>query len=123
MTEDNDQSASKRLDRILDAADAGRGDDIAGDTDHKEVAESLIEEYFRRSPRVRAAEDDGGGSLRLDELGAAFFDREICRERFSGGETAVSFDEFIECGNRSMHGASCSAGRAGVKRTMSRIGR
>jgi hypothetical protein len=49
--------------RILDATRYTRRDDIAGDPDHEQVAETLIEDQLRRHARIAAAQNHGEGLL------------------------------------------------------------
>ena len=47
MAHDNDQSSAQVIDCIFDTGDNIGVDDVAGDTDDKEIAESLVEYQFR----------------------------------------------------------------------------
>ena len=53
----------KRVGGELDAADLRRRDDVAGDADHEQIAQALVEHDLGRDPRVGAAEDDGDRAL------------------------------------------------------------
>jgi hypothetical protein len=55
----------------FDAADLGRGHDVAGYTYHEQVAQALIEYDLRWNTRVGAAEDDRERLLPRGQLGPA----------------------------------------------------
>ena len=63
MAEHHHQARAEGLGGELDAADLGGRDDVAGDADDEQVAESLIEDQLRGHARIGAAEDDGEGLL------------------------------------------------------------
>jgi hypothetical protein len=44
-----------------------RGDDVARDTNHEQVAQILIEHDFGRYPRIGATQNDGEGRLRIGQ--------------------------------------------------------
>ena len=67
MSEHHDQPRTEAGGGELDAADLRRSDDVAGDADDEQIAEPLIEDDFRRHPRVRATEDDRERLLRRGE--------------------------------------------------------
>ena len=71
VTHHDDQLRPERFRGELDRADERWRDDVAGDANDEEVAEALIEDELRGCAGVRATEDDGEGSLSVDELGAA----------------------------------------------------
>ncbi len=50
---------------VFDGADLIRGGDVAGHPDHKDIADALVEDDFRRHPGVGAGEDCGQGVLAL----------------------------------------------------------
>ena len=50
---------------VFDGADLIRGRDVAGHPDHKDIADALVEDDFRRHPGVGAGEDRGQGVLAL----------------------------------------------------------
>ena len=59
VAEHDHETRPELLGGELDAPDLRRGDDIARDADHEEVADSLVEDVFDGHARVRAAEHDG----------------------------------------------------------------
>ena len=86
MAEDDDESGAEPLGRELDAADLGGRDDVAGDPDDEQIAQSLVEDDLDRHTRVRASEDDGERRLPRHELVAA-------RRAGQGLEAADTDDE------------------------------
>ena len=71
MAQDHHQPGVKPLGRELDAPYQRGGDDVAGDPDHKEIAESLVEDDLGRDPGIGAAEDDGEWLLPFGQLRSA----------------------------------------------------
>ena len=61
--EHDDQARAKARGGELDAADLRGRDDVAGDADHEQVAQPLVEDDLGRHARVGAAQDDGEGLL------------------------------------------------------------
>ena len=59
VAEHDDEPGAELRRRELDAADLRRRDDVAGDTDDEQVAETLAEHELGRHPGVGAAENDG----------------------------------------------------------------
>jgi hypothetical protein len=55
------------LERVLDAAERARGDDVAGDADGEDVARPLVEDGLDGHAAVRAPEHHGEGRLPHDE--------------------------------------------------------
>lgn len=54
----HDKSSAKLFGCKLDTADLRWRHDISSNTDHKQIAESLVKHNFRWHTRVRAAQDD-----------------------------------------------------------------
>jgi hypothetical protein len=71
VPEHDDERDAQHGHRVLEAAEHGVGDDLAGVADHEEVAEALVEDDLGREARVAAAEQRGGGALHVREGGAA----------------------------------------------------
>src|ERR1051325_3174335 len=89
----------------LDAADLRGSDDIAGDADHEQVAEPLVEDDLRRDPRIGAAEHDRERLLAVRELGAPRLAQECLDAAHVGHEAEVSFAQTVECFARRDHGS------------------
>ena len=103
MPQHHDQPRVEALRRELHAADLRGGHDVAGDADHEQVAEPLVEHDLRGHARVRAAEDDGEGLLARRELAAAhrLRGRDVAVAHVVD-EPAVAFAQAVErfeCGN------------------------
>ncbi len=87
----------------LDAADLRRRDDVAGDADHEQIAEALIEDELGRHARVGAAEDDRERQLVLRQRRAPRLTQVAPRALpICGREAAVAvaqaFERFV-CGD------------------------
>jgi hypothetical protein len=67
----DDERDAQHGDGVLEAAEHGVGDDLAGVPHHEEVAEPLVEDDLGREARVAAAEERGGRALDVREGGAA----------------------------------------------------
>ena len=60
MTDDGDQPQRREvLDGVVEAPDALRAGDVAGDPDDEEVVRRLTEHELGRYPRIRAAQHGG----------------------------------------------------------------
>src|SRR5262245_26356158 len=59
MSQDNHKARAEMCDRIRQASDDIRGDDVARDPHHKKIAESLVENQFHGHAGVAAPEDGG----------------------------------------------------------------
>ena len=71
VAEDHDQRHPEHADAVLEGAQDGVVDDLAGGADHEDVAEAQVEDDFGGEPGVRAAEDDGERVLVLHQGGPA----------------------------------------------------
>ena len=90
------QARAEALRRELDAADLRRRDDVAGDANHEQIAEALIEHELGRHARVRAAEDDRERRLAGHELGTPRLVRVLERAHLVGDEPRVAFAQAAE---------------------------
>jgi len=54
VAKDDDQRSLEMLDSVLDAADHGVVDDIAGHSNYKQITESLVENDLGADARIRA---------------------------------------------------------------------
>src|SRR5687768_7316176 len=59
MAQYNDQTRFESRRRELDAAHLRGSDDVTGDANYEQIAESLVEHDLHRHARVRTAENDG----------------------------------------------------------------
>src|SRR6266550_8531389 len=75
MPKNNDESCSKMVDCVLDAAQRIVIHQIAGRANDEEVPDVLIENDFGRGARISAADDDGKRMLVLRGFRAARGDR------------------------------------------------
>ena len=58
MPKNNDESCSKMVHRVLDAAERIVIYQIAGRANDEEISDVLIKDDFRRGPRISAANND-----------------------------------------------------------------
>ena len=63
--QDDDQPRAEMVDGIFNAPQAMVVDQVAGRADHEQVADVLVEDQFRRGPRVGTTDDDRKGMLGL----------------------------------------------------------
>jgi hypothetical protein len=68
MAEDDHESRSELLGGELDTADLRGGHDVAGDADHEQIPQPLIEDDLHRYARIGAPEDHREGLLARREL-------------------------------------------------------
>jgi hypothetical protein len=54
VAQDDNQIPAQVINRVLDAPQDVRGYHVAGDADHEDFPDALVEEDFRRHTRVRA---------------------------------------------------------------------
>jgi hypothetical protein len=69
-------------------------DEVAGDTDHEQVAGTLVERQFWRNPGIRAAEDRGERRLALCAAGACC--GEVALARLVRGIARIAFDQQVQ---------------------------
>src|SRR6185503_5165253 len=87
-------------------------DDIAGDANHEQVAEPLVEDDLRLHPRVGAAEDDGERLLRRAEPAGVGVARGAAAMAHVGDEAAVAGLKAFEGSWRGDHRSLFCAGEA-----------
>jgi len=80
---------------ILDAAGDIRRDDVASDPDHEQVAETLIEDQFRRHARIAATQDDGEGVLAAAQSRESLLG-DVAVFCFATDESLISFDQALK---------------------------
>ncbi len=112
MAEDDDQPGGVARGGELDAADLGRGDDVAGDADDEQIAQPLVEDDLRRYARIGAAEQNRERLLAGGELVPP--GRTGRRAVFArvGDEAPVAFSQPFECRQGSLHSAESDTGSA-----------
>jgi len=77
-------------------------DDIAGDANHEQVAQTLVEDNLGRYPRVRAAQNDGEGKLLGRQFNTAAGAGGVLAVAAVGDETAIAVAQPLQgllCGN------------------------
>ena len=90
VAQDHDQRHAQHADAVLQRAEHGVVDHLAGGADHEGVPEAQVEDDFGGEPGIGAAEDHGEGVLVLHQRGPA--GGVLVRVRgFAGDETFVAF--------------------------------
>ena len=101
MAQDDDQPRAEVVDGIFNAPQAMVVDQVAGRADHKQIADVLVKNQFRRGPRVGTTDDDRKRVLalgRLDPPGgrrlalAHRVGHKTCIARFEPGEGGIWAD-------------------------------
>jgi len=108
MAEYHDEARAEGRCGELDAADLRGGDDIAGDADHEQIAEPLIEDDLRGHARIRAAQHDGdrllnSGQLTPARTRGARLEAGIALKPKLADETPIAFAERVQCSTRRDH--------------------
>ena len=80
----------------LDAANLRGSNDVAGDADDKQVAQTLIEDHLCRDSRIGTPEDDGELLLTCRQLAAARLAPEYVAAPSARNEVTVSFSQAFE---------------------------
>ena len=93
MSQDHHQGHGAHVHGVLDGADLVRGRDVAGHPDHKNIADALIEDDFRRHPGVGAGEDRGQGVLALSRSQGAALRSLVGMLEFAVDVTSIAFLE------------------------------
>jgi len=112
MAHYHNQSGTESCRRELNAADLGRCDDVAGDSNDEEVAEALVEDQFRGDAGIRTTENDCERLLSRDQRGTTGMIRKGERRRLIRRESPVAVAKASQSFERSDHGgrpASCCA--------------
>jgi hypothetical protein len=105
VAEHDDERRGELRRRKFDAADLRRCDDVAGDADHEQVAETLVEDELDRDAGIRAAEDHREGFLARHELAAPRLAGQGVETAHARREAAVAFAQPIQCVACSRHQA------------------
>ena len=103
MAEHDDKAGTELLCSELHAADLGSRDDIAGDANHKQVAEILVENQLDGNTRIRAPEDDGERLLSFNRGGSPDLALRQVATAGATGKPQVTFTKSIECLRRWNH--------------------
>ena len=96
MPEDHHESRSELFGGELDAADLRRGDDVAGDADHEQIAEPLIEDDFHGHARIGTAKNDRERLLARGEFDAAGAARQRVAAAHVLDESPIAVEEQSE---------------------------
>ena len=111
VPEHDEQRHVQHRDGVLERADDGLGDDLAGVADDEQVADSLVEDDLGREPRVAASEERGDGLLAGRDLGAAL-DILARMQGLAGDEALVAPHHLVP---RRSRGAYCSSVTIGLR--------
>lgn len=91
MAHNENQWYAKVLDRVFDAADIHRINDLSGSSNHEDVAETDVEYQFGRDARIGATEDESKRLLVFGQRGTPGEEVWAPRRRgFSGDEPFVA---------------------------------
>ena len=90
MAHYDNQSGTESCRRELNAADLGRCDDVAGDSNDEEVAEALVEDQFRGDAGIRTTEDDCERLLSRHQRGTTGLIRKSGRRRLIRHKSPVA---------------------------------
>jgi hypothetical protein len=97
MAKDDDQPRPKVFDRVFDTAEPVLINQIARGPNHKQIANVLIEDNFRRRPRIGTPNDDRKRMLAFRGF-CAFGRRWFAAGDGAFDKTGIAFLEFRECG-------------------------
>jgi hypothetical protein len=97
VTQHHDESGAEPPRGELDTADLRRGDDVSGNTDDKQVTQTLIEDDLRWHPRIGTSENDGERLLACRHLAAAHLARECVAATNVRHESTVPLEQAFEC--------------------------
>ena len=96
VAKDDDESCPKLIGGELDAADLRGSDDVAGNTDDKQVAEALVKHQLDRNPRVGTGENDGEGVLSAGHAGLVGPAGQRFGIEVTGDEAAIAVAQFFK---------------------------
>src|SRR4029077_14875430 len=91
VPDDGDQVNAGGFDRIFEAPEEIRVDDVAGRANTEDVAEALNEHDLNRRPGIHAAHDGGDGIL--PRRGRLHVGREVAHLRLSDDEARVALSQ------------------------------
>jgi hypothetical protein len=80
----------------FDAAELRWSNDVSGNADDKKISQALVEDEFRRHPRVGTSEYYGEWVLARHQFAAARFGRAFVTVPNAGHEPAVAFSQAFE---------------------------
>ena len=103
VAEDDDQRRAVALGGELDAADLRWRDDVAGDANDEQVAQSLVEHDLRRYAGIGTSEDDGERLLAVRQLRTPARADGVVGGAQPRGEAAVAVLQALERFRRRNH--------------------
>ena len=93
MSEHDHESCAIARSGEFDAADLRRRDDISGDANDEQIAQTLIKNDFGRNARIGASENDRKRFLRGSNFATARAVRRRIAAACFGDETTVAFEQ------------------------------
>ena len=109
MPKHHHQPGAERFDGKFDAADLGRGDDVAGHADDEQFPQPLVEHQLAGNAGIGAAEQHGKGLLPHDQLGPACLVGGQRHASQAGHETPVAVLQDSESFDGRNHGVAETA--------------
>ena len=109
MTQHYDQWSTESLCGELDAADLRWRNDISGDADHEQIAQTMIENDFYGYPRIRTTENDRKRFLTRHEFIALSVAHRYVKAASARYESGIPVAQAIQCFSRWYHHCSLSS--------------
>jgi hypothetical protein len=103
VPQNHHQSRAEPSRSELDAADLRRSDDVTGNADDKQIAQTLVEDDLCWHSRVGTSENDREWLLTCRQLVAARLARERVAAPNVRHEATVAFSQAFECFSRWNH--------------------
>jgi hypothetical protein len=97
MSQHYDESCAGPFRSELDASNLRRGDDVASNTDDKQVTKALIEDDLRRHSRIGTSEDNGERLLACYQRLAACLVRWCVAGPLVRYESTIARTQAFEC--------------------------
>ncbi len=101
MAQNDDEAGAKAFRRIFHASDLRGCNHIPRDSNHKKIAQSLIENELGRNSGIGAANDDGKGLLSGHQIPATLVVRAMVLSQMIGGKASVAvlqaFESLLRC--------------------------
>jgi hypothetical protein len=113
MAHNNNEWTVKSVGGKLDASNLRCCYDVAGDPNHEQIAEPLIEDELRRHSRIRASQYDREWGLAGGKLSSPPFDRMIVMASHIRYESPVTVTQTLE---RFSRGDQCTVTGAAAAR-------
>lgn len=111
----DDELRAKLLGCVFDAADLRGRNDVAGNTNDKQVAEALVKNRLDRDPGVGAGEYDGKRTLTVGHPGPVYTLRYFRGIDVAGNEAAIAIAKPIECISSGYHAGQYLAPSPGLQ--------